>query len=151
MSPAWLALPSCWLITPRCSFPGKTKAPLSSLHRATLSSLLPSAPICPTPCSWSVAVNAASITQTAATVRMSAPSVGGPFDKFVLAVCRKPASGAVNWAVCPQSTCLAAQAAACPITGLSANSSFAVSAVAYSGTTPTIRSSADNFATLVWP
>ena len=101
--------------------------------------------------SWSVAVVAESETQSSAEIRINPPSEGGPFAKFVLSVCPKPARGAPNWDACPQTTCLPAQAAACPISGLAANSDYTVSAMAYAGDTTTIRSAADDFSTLAWP
>ncbi|KAI7845333.1 hypothetical protein COHA_001174 [Chlorella ohadii] len=100
---------------------------------------------------WSVAVVAESETQSSAEIRINPPSEGGPFAKFVLSVCPKPARGAPNWDACPQTTCLPAQAAACPISGLAANSDYTVSAMAYAGDTTTIRSAADDFSTLAWP
>jgi len=106
---------------------------------------------CYPPRSWSVAVNAASITQTSATININPPSEGGPFDRFVLSACAKPTSDTPNWDASPQTTCLPAQAAACPISGLAASSDYTVSAMAYAGNTTTIRSAADDFSTLPWP
>lgn len=102
-------------------------------------------------CSWSVAVTDARTTQTATAVSITPPAVGGPFDRFDLSVCPMPASGEPDWDSCPQTTCLPAQAAACPVSGLTRNTSYTVSAVAFLGATSTQRAAADEFVTLPWP
>ena len=100
---------------------------------------------------WTVAVNSAATTQTSTTVKITPPAQGRPFERFVLAVCPKPASGAPDWPSCPQVVCLPAQATACPVGGLAASTSYAVSALAVSSTTIAQRSAASDFATLPWP
>lgn len=98
--------------------------------------------------SWSVAVNADSITQTSATVKITPPSGGGPFVKYVLAVCPKPQSGAPNWDACPQTNCQPNQVAACPIAGLAAGPAYLVSGVAFTADdVASARSAADAFTT----
>ncbi len=103
-------------------------------------------------CSWSVAVVAESETQNSAEIRINPPSEGGPFAKFVLAVCPKPRSGAPNWDACPQVQCTTSQVAACPVSGLSANTAYIVSGIAFTADdVATIRSAANDFTTLPWP
>lgn len=100
----------------------------------------------------SIEVPTQSITPTGATAKMSANAKGGPYERFVLAVCPKPASGAPNWDKCPSTTCLLAQAAACPIGNLSPGRKYTVSAVAYTADdTASGRSAAVDFTTQPWP
>lgn len=135
----WCKLPACGQrFPPVAAPPSQPRQTMSPMH-------------CSPPCSWSVSVNVDSVTQTSATVKLNPPSEGGPFSRFVLSVCPKPASSTPNWDTCPQTTCLPAQAAACPISGLAASSDYTVSAMAYAGNTTTIRSAADDFSTLPWP
>lgn len=93
-----------------------------------------------------------SITQTSASVKITPPSEGGPFVRYVLAVCPKPRSGAPNWDACPPTSCQPNEVEACPITGLAAGTSYVVSGVAFTAEdVATIRSAADEFATRPWP
>lgn len=100
---------------------------------------------------WAVTVNGAATTQTSTTVKITPPTQGGPFERFVLALCPKPASSTPDWPSCPQVICLPAQAAACPVSGLTASKGYTVSALAVSSTTIAQRSAASDFATLPWP
>lgn len=69
------------------------------------------------PCSApGVDVNDPDTTQTTTTIKVTPPE-GGPFDKFILTVCRVGAQPAD----CKDVTCLPDKVAACPITGLTDN------------------------------
>lgn len=96
-----------------------------------------------------VAVNTPDTKQTTTTVKITPPVSGGPFDKFVVAVC--PAGTNPNWASCPLFECSPAQIAACPITGLTPATDYQVSVVAVAGAQISQRSNIAPFTTLPWP
>ncbi|PRW44907.1 fibronectin isoform X1 [Chlorella sorokiniana] len=101
---------------------------------------------------WSVSVVPDSVTQSSASIKITPPSEGGPFAKYVLSVCTKPRSGAPNWDACPQTTCSPSQVAGCPVSGLNSNTAYVVSGVAFTADgVATIRSAAAAFSTLPWP
>lgn len=91
-------------------------------------------------------VNDPATTQTSTTVKLTPPD-GGPFDKFILTVCRVGAQPAD----CKDFTCAPAQVAACPITGLTDNTSYTVTAVAVKGADTSAAGGPDTFSTLPYP
>ena len=91
-------------------------------------------------------------TQSSASIKINPPSDGGPFAKYVLSVCPKPRSGTPNWDACPQTNCSPSQVAGCLVSGLSANTAYVVSGVAFTAdNVVTIRSASADFTTLPWP
>lgn len=90
-----------------------------------------------------------SITRTSASIQITPPAEGGPFDQFLLAVCPPPKSGAPAWDAAPQVTCAPSHVAGCLVSGLAENSSYVVSGVAYTADgVASARSSAASFNTL---
>lgn len=102
-------------------------------------------------CSWSVEASSGAVTQTTATVKINPPPEGGPYDSFVLYVCRKPLTGTPNWDTCPTTTCLPSQVNGCVVSGLDARTNYTMTAIAVNGETSSIRSSPADFTTLAWP
>ena len=90
--------------------------------------------------SWTLEATADAATPTSLTVKIKHPPEGGPFDRYIVAVCRKPQSGAPKWDQCPSSTCLPSQASSCTIAGLAPNTAYVLSAVAWAGETASSRS-----------
>ena len=89
-------------------------------------------------------MNDAATTASSTTVKVTPPAEGGPFDKFVLTAC--PSAGLAT--ACKAADCAPARIAACPLTGLTPNTNYDVSAVAVAGTQASQPSNKDTFRTL---
>ena len=89
-------------------------------------------------------MNDAATTTTSTTVKVTPPAEGGPFDKFVLTVC--PSAGPAT--ACKAVDCAPANIAACPLTNLTPDTNYDVTAVAVAGTQVSQPSNKDTFKTL---
>lgn len=89
-------------------------------------------------------MNDAATTTTSTTVKVTPPAEGGPFTNYILTVC--PAAGPAS--ACKNVNCAPANIAACPLTGLTPDTDYKVTAVAVAGTTVSQVSNTDTFKTL---
>lgn len=91
-------------------------------------------------------------TQTTTTVKLT-PADATPVDKWVLTVCKtaKRAGRRLSQAGCLKFDCLPAQIAACPVTGLTPQTPYSVTAVGVRGTEVGAPSAPDTFTTKPYP